>query len=289
MSTLQENWEAGLGCPDTLVIDGHIHFDGGVIGRPWNSPAEAAHYALRAMDAAGIDLACILGGGYYGPGNDYTRGNDALRDFCRCAPDRFIGLAHFNPRDSAEGLDRELDRALALGFRGIKLLNAYQDNLPGDDPALMRIYRFAARHQLFILNHYWTPEVLGRIAREFPTVPFIAGHWYLHEVLRLPNVYCNLWGLLRLGDIEFGVREFGADKFLLGSDAFLNPLTVGLGLVMQADLPDEDKRKILGLNQARILHSARALPAAWIPTVTALDTQPSGGPPHAEPQNLLHP
>ena len=55
MSTLQENWEAGLGCPDTLVIDGHIHFDGGVIGRPWNSPAEAAHYALRAMDAAGID------------------------------------------------------------------------------------------------------------------------------------------------------------------------------------------------------------------------------------------
>lgn len=268
MNTLQQNWQAGRGFPDTLVIDGHIHFDGGFCGQAWDGVAPAAEYALRVLDANGVDLACILGGGFYGPGNDYTRGNDDLLEFCRRAPDRFIGFAHFIPNDTEAGLDAELERTFAMGFRCIKLLNAYQENHPGNSPKMMRIYRFAARHNMLILNHYWTPEVLDSIAREFPTVNFIAGHWYPNAVLRLPNVYCNLWGLLPIGEFERGVKEYGADKFLMGSDAFLNPITVGLGLVAQANLPDIDKRKILGLTQARLLHAVGVLPPAqhrWLP------------------------
>jgi predicted TIM-barrel fold metal-dependent hydrolase len=260
MKSLRANWQAGLGFPDTLVIDGHIHFDGGFVGQAWDAVGPAADYALRVMDASGVDLACVVGGGFYGPGNDYTCGNDDLLEFCRLAPNRFIGFAHFNPNDSQTGLDTELKRTHAMGFRCIKLLNAYQDNHPGDSSQMRRIYHFAADHNMLILNHHWPSEVLDRIAREFTTVNFIAGHWYPCEVLRLPNVYCNLWGLLSLGELDWGVKKYGADKFLMGSDAFLNPITVGLGLVAQADIPDTDKRKILGTNQARLLHAVGVLP-----------------------------
>ena len=40
----------------------------------------------------------------------------------------------------------------------------------------------------------------------------------------------------------------------------MNPVSVGIGPVVYADITDEDKRKILGLNVARILDKAGALP-----------------------------
>ena len=263
MSAILENWMNGRGLPDVLVIDGHVHSNGGAVGRGWESVPTAADYGLRVMDANGVDAVCVLGGGFYGPGNDYTRGNDDLLEFCRIAPDRFIGFAHFNPNDSEAGLAAELERAYGMGFRCIKLINAYQQDYPGDGPQMMKIYRFAAEHNMLIVNHYWSPDVLGRIAREFPSVNFITGHWFTHDVLRLPNVYCNMWSLISMGVLERGVKEYGAEKFLLGSDAFLNPISVGLGMIVHADISDDDKRKILGLTQARLLHGAGALPAPW--------------------------
>lgn len=260
MKTILENWKAGHGFPDMLIIDGHVHFDAGFIGPVWETRPQAADYALRVMDANGVDAVCIVGGGFYGPGNDYTRGNDDLLEFCRIAPERFIGFAHFNPNDCAAGLDGELNRAFQMGFRCIKLINSYQQDYPGDGPQMMRIYRFAAKHNMLILNHAWRPEVLERIVREFPSVNFITGHWFTHETLRLPNVYCNMWGLLSAGVLAQGVKEYGAEKFLFGSDAFLNPISVGIGLIVHADISDDDKRKIFGLTQARLLHTVGALP-----------------------------
>ena len=127
---------------------------------------------------------------------------------------------------------------------------------------MMRIYRFAAERNMLVLNHCWPPDVLDRIAREFPSVDFITGHWLAHEVLRLPNVFCNMWGLIPMGALERGVRQYGADKFLYGPDAFLNPISVGIGLIVHADIPEGDKRKILGLNQAKLLDKVGALPEA---------------------------
>lgn len=274
MSAILDNWKAGRGLPGVLVIDGHVHFNGGIIGPAWDAVPQAAGYARRAMDASGVDAACILGGGFYGPGNDYTRGNDDLLEFCRCAPDRFIGFAHFNPNDSQAALDAEMKRALRMGFRCIKLINSYQQNHPGDGPPMKRIYRFAAQHNMLIVNHYWRPEVLARVAREFSSVNFIAGHWFSNDALHLPNVYCCMWSLLSAGELTRGVKKYGAEKFVFGSDAFLNPISVGIGPIVHADISDDDKRKMLGLNQARLLHAAGALPR---PLQKWLGIQPERG------------
>ena len=147
-------------------------------------------------------------------------------------------------------------------MRCIKLLNSYQQ-YPGDGANLMALYRFADEHNMLILNHHWTNEELTRIAGEFPRLDLICGHYgeRLDTVLKeLPNVYANIWSLGALGFLERAFREVGPEKFLYGSDAFMNPISVGIGLVVCADIPDADKRLILGQTQARLLEKAGALP-----------------------------
>ena len=56
------------------------------------------------------------------------------------------------------------------------------------------------------------------------------------------------------------IEEFGLSKVFLGSDAFMNDLSVGLGMIVYVDIPDEYKRAILGLNMAKLLDRVGALP-----------------------------
>jgi len=263
MSEILEAWRAGRGLPGVLVIDGHTHVGAWPHAANFDSIADAAAGAVAAMDANGVDAACVLSGGYMDPGADYRRGNDALLELLRRLPERLIGFAHVNPNDTLEGVRRELARVHEAGLRCIKLLNAYQQAYPGDGPNLMEVYRFAAKRNMLVINHYWPPEVLWKIARLFPSVDFIMAHYGggADELLKgCHNVYANIWNLGHIGFIEDGVRKAGPGKFLYGSDAFMNPMSVGIGLVAYADIPDEHKRLILGENMARLLDKVGALP-----------------------------
>jgi len=265
MSEILERWRAGEGLPDVLVIDGHTHVGAWPSGATFEGPGEALAGSLAAMDANGVDAACVLGGGYMSCGQDYTLGNNALIELVRRAPDRLIGFAHINPNDHPDSIAAELDRIHAAGLRCIKLINSYQQGYPGDGPNLMAVYRFAAEHGPLVINHHWSNDEIASIAREFPTVDFILAHYGNHQdpVLKeFPNVYTNIWNLGNLGFLERGIQAVGPEKFLFGSDAFMNPMSVGIGLVVYADVPDAHKRLILGQNQARLLDRAGALPQA---------------------------
>ena len=265
MSDILERWRGGEGFPDVMVIDGHLHAHAWPHGPNFDSADEAAAGAIAAMDANGVDLGCVLSGGYMGCGSDYTRGNGDLRALCDKTQDRLVGFAHINPNDSLENIRVELDRIWNMGFRCIKLLNSYQQAYPSDGPNLMEVYRFAAERNVLIINHSWGPA-LPDIARRFPDVDLIMAHYgeSANPVLREhPNVYASIWNLGTMGFLERGVREAGPEKFLLGSDAFMNCMSVGIGMVVYADMPDEHKRMILGLNQARLLDKVGALPR-WV-------------------------
>ena len=263
MSEILKRWRAGEGLPGVLVIDGHVHAKEDSGGANFTTVAEAGREAEAYMDANGVDAALVVTVGYVPPGSDYRLGNDDLIELQRLVPNRLACCVHINPNDTTGGVLAELDRCERAGLRCIKLLNSYQQQYPGDGPNLMELYRFARERGMLLFNHMWTPEELARIAREFPEVDFICGHYGPSQDALLrerDNVYANIWGLRSVGLLERHIREVGPEKFLFGSDAFLNPMSVGLGLVVYADIPDEHKRMILGLNQAKLLDKIGALP-----------------------------
>jgi len=265
MSTILENWRAGKGLPDVLVVDGHTHIGEWPHGTNFDTTAEAADEAVKFMDAYGVDAACVLAGGYMSNGADYRMGNDFLLDCVRRVPDRLIPFAHVNPNDSLEGIQHELKRMLDSNVHCIKLLNAYQD-YPGDGPNLMALYEFAQHNRMLVLNHHWSEAEIRRIASTFPELIMIRAHGgasrLSHEI---SNVYDNIWSLHPFGTLESGLQQFGPSKVLFGSDAFMNDLSVGLGMVVYADIPEAAKRDVLGRNMARLLHWAGALPAVFEP------------------------
>jgi hypothetical protein len=267
LSEILRNWESGLGFPGVLVIDGHAHIGEWPHATTYHSVEEAVKETVSFMDANGVDVACSMTGGYmFGGGSDYRLGNDFLFEVCKRIPDRLVGFAHVNPNDGLDDILAELNRAYDAGMRCIKLYNAYQEQYPGDGPNLMAVYEYAAKHQMLILNHHWTADVLMRISAELPEMDFIYGHYagWQDPVLRArKNVYANIWGYGAYGWLDQGVASVGADKFLFGSDAFLNPMSVGLGPVVHVPISDEEKRLILGLTMARLLDKVGALPQ-WV-------------------------
>ena len=80
MSQILRSWIDGEGCPDVLVIDGHIHIGEGPQATVLESIERTAAESVAFMDANGIDAVCVQSGGYLGEGADYRLGNDFLLD-----------------------------------------------------------------------------------------------------------------------------------------------------------------------------------------------------------------
>ncbi|MFC1671870.1 amidohydrolase family protein [Planctomycetota bacterium] len=264
MSGILESWISGEGLPDALVIDGHVHVGEWPHSTTFDSADEAVEKSVALMDANGIDAVVAVGGGYMFPATDYTVGNDFLLEVSGRLPDRIIPFMSVNPNDTKDRIIAELDRTYGAGIRGIKLINAYQENYPGDGPNLMAVYEYASKHNMIVFNHHWEVGVIMDVSARFPETVFIFGHYSTPcdaVMAERENVYANIWSYDSLGWIDRGVRTLGAAKFMAGSDGFMNPMSCGIGPVVFADIPDDDKRLILGINVARLLDRVGALPA----------------------------
>lgn len=264
MNAIKTEWLSGQGLPDTLVIDGHVHIGDWPQAATFRSVDEAVAGSQELMDAHGVDAVCAFPGYIFGYA-DYRLGNDFLLKVWRRLPECLIPFMGINANDSWEQIRQELDRMTGAGVHAIKLLNAYQGPYPDDGPNLLALYEYAAEHRLLVFNHGWSNEVILKISQQFPETNFIFGHygaWQNAVLQSRGNVYANIWSYGPWGWLDFGVREVGAGKFMLGSDGFLNALSVGIGPVVFAEIPDDQKRQILGLTLARLLDRVGALPEA---------------------------
>jgi len=108
-----------------------------------------------------------------------------------------------------------------------------------------------------------TPDDLDRLAPIYPGAHFLSAHvggsWEFAQALvpvmrRHPNIYADVaYPETAHGIIEYLVREAGADRVVFGSDGLLIDPASQLGWVGWARIAFEDKRKVLGLNIARLL------------------------------------
>ncbi len=246
---------------DMPVIDFHTHLGSwgrfGVDGDP--------DRFVEIMDHAGIDAACI-NCIFYG---DARRANDLVAEFVSRRPDRFIPVAFVTPHYPDEAL-RELDRA--FDHLGMKYLKIYPDYFrkPNDDPAYFPIYEWLNERGLAVMAHatysFDKPGVtpydrFTALSERFPNVKWVlahAGGWGPDKAIEaardLPNVYLETCGSLAArGAIENSVRTAGADRVLFGTDMALLDARHQIGKIITADIPHDDKRKILGLNAIKLL------------------------------------
>jgi len=72
-----------------------------------------------------------------------------------------------------------------------------------------------------------------------------------------PNVFVELSNFAGAGFIEYAVREFGAERLVYGSFLPVSDPFVPMGMVLDADIPEEDKALIAGANLRRLIGGAR--------------------------------
>ncbi len=234
------------------IWDCHGHLGGRMCH--YHVPGGGLDETVREMERLGVERCCAFS--FAGVLSDECHGNDLVAEAVRRYPERFVGFALLNPRRGAEAMRTELARCEALGLRGIKLIPHYQ-GFPTEHPLIEVACEWANERGWIVLNHDWgSPEWLRRLVETYSEACFFTGHCttaHAETMRRHDNLFVCSCPLLGPGDCERVVAEIGADRLLFGSDLQDLPIAWGLGPILYARIPDEDKRRILGGNLQAIL------------------------------------
>ncbi len=245
-----------------LVIDAHTH-----MGPYFNFhiPDNDAGSMIEVMDRLGVNMACTSP--HVGITPDFRMGNDMATQAVQDHPGRFFGYITVNG-NYPDDIPEEIERCYNMGMRGFKIhpsLHGY----PANGENLRPMWEFADEKGLPVLSHTWagdrtcSPGILGKLAEEYPNVQVILGHSggtlagydeAVEAAKKQENVFLETCGSsVVYGMIERFVREVGADRILFGSDMPFVNANAQIGKILYAKIPDQDKRKILGLNMAGII------------------------------------
>lgn len=260
MSSICDRAKKGTPLDDILIIDCHSHIG---CWKQFHAPQNTAEGMIASMDALGINVACITAHSSIGP--DYLYGNNMVIDALTRYPDRFLGYATVNPNYSGD-MKNELGRCLAIeGMAGIKL-HPGMHGCAIDDKNYRIAYETADERQLPILIHVWGKAdvaAVERLAIEYPKAQFIMGHAgaeikamedALGVVNRRGNVYVDLAiSSAYEGNVEWFVDEVGSKRVLFGTDMPFFDIRPAFGRVAMANICDEAKKDIFGLNMKRLL------------------------------------
>ena len=157
--------------------------------------------------------------------------NNFIYEKCKKYP-QFVGLATLH--QDTEDPEREIERAIKMGLRGIKLHPDFQ-HFAIDDEKLFPIYRILEKKKLPVLFHtgdkrysYSNPDRLVRVMEKFPDLICIGAHFGGYsewDKARLypksPNLYFDTSSSLDVLDHKAAcelISHFGVKQFLFGTD-----------------------------------------------------------------------
>ena len=264
MNTIQECIKTGAPVKDFFIIDEHCHM-GPIAGQYMGETSPEA--ILAEMDSLGVDMAVVAHS--MALISDFSKGNDLVIELLDSYPERFYGYCTVNPLYPEEMLS-ELERCSAHPkMLGIKL-HPYCHERPLSYKGYRTAYEFATKKNLFVMSHTYTAEdidMTDKLAIEFPDTVFIMAHMggekmnvenALEVIKKHKNVYGDFSGSQSWeGIIEWYVSVVGSKKLLYGTDTpCMNP-SATLALVGLAEITDDEKRDILGLNMKNIIEKSR--------------------------------
>jgi predicted TIM-barrel fold metal-dependent hydrolase len=261
MSGLEDRIRAGLPPEGVEIIDLHAH-----VGPFYNLhiPAASAADMVHAMDLCGIGRAAVSANISFEA--DFVAGNDMMLEAAASHPGRLLGACAVN--GSYPELSRdELERCFARPDVVMIKVHPWYTHCALTDKRMEGIYAFAGERGAPVLAHTWldgdaygAQDIFAQAAREHPGVQWIMGHSggpfgsrRAVEIAReLPNVFLDTTlSMCPARQIEFFVREVGAERILFGTDnPFIDPRPQ-IGRVGLAEIPLRDKLAIFGGNAKR--------------------------------------
>lgn len=192
--------------------------------------------------------------------------NNYIAECVKAHPDELVGFATVHP--DQPDMEEEIDRAVEIGLRGIKIHPDIQ-RVDLDDPRLYRLYR-AIENRLPLLSHtgdmrydYSHPRRMAKVVDDFPDMTIICAHlggWMRWdeslEYLAGKDVYVDTCSSLYALDREKAVtliRAFGADRVLFGTDYPMWQPEEELNRFHDLNLSPEEEQAILWDNAEKIL------------------------------------
>jgi len=258
--SIYEQAMKGLPLTDVFIIDEHCHMGFGISN--YQAPAYTPAGIVAEMDHLGINMAVVshLASLFA----DCRWGNDRILDAMAAFPGRYIGYCTINPL-YPDMIDGELARCFKRGMKGIKL-HPYCHERPLSYKPYEKTYAFAADRRGFVMAHTYTEaDVISvdKFASEYPETVFIMGHTggemaTVEKAVKVINRHDNVYGDIAVseskeGIVEWYVREIGSKKLLFGTDMPCMEGRATFNRLALAEIDDDAKRDIFGLNMKRIL------------------------------------
>ncbi len=191
--------------------------------------------------------------------------NDFIAEVVRLHSDRFAGFATIHPDHPA--IEEEIDRAVAMGLRGVKIHSDFQCFLLDDERA-MRIYQ-SIEGRVPILVHagdhrseFSKAQRIARVLDRFPKLTMVCAHlggWSEWEesarILKGSGVLVDTSSSLydMAPDQALGLIElYGADHVLFGTDYPMWDPHAELDMIERLGLSDSVREMILHGNAERL-------------------------------------
>jgi predicted TIM-barrel fold metal-dependent hydrolase len=226
---------------------------------------------IEAGDLLGIDVFCVSDLQLTGPLTyaEFHGANERVKQAIARHPKRYRGYCYVNPSDP-KALDEVKARVKDDGFIGVKLYNQHFI----DDEIVAPILQLASDWQIPVLQHAGHPTDpvtqktqpnisdaahFVRAAERFPKLILIEAHiggggdweWALKHLRNAPSVYLDTSGsVIDEAMVDKAVDALGYERVLFGTDMTLEG---GVGKILDANLSDEQRARVLGGTFASIL------------------------------------
>ncbi|HSB60907.1 MAG TPA: amidohydrolase family protein [Vicinamibacteria bacterium] len=235
---------------------------------------ESLEAMVRRMDEAGVEKVFIAQTKMWSYRNKWMYMDTRLEEvtqYTRRYPERFCGLAGYNPFRIKESL-REIETAVREhGFRGV-YVHIYGFDIPLDDAKMYPLYArceeldvpvsLQVGHVLEGMpSEHGRPIHLDRVACDFPGLKLVGAHtgWpWVEELISVctkwDNVYFGVdaWmpKYLKPEAVQFINSRLGQDRCLWGTNGL--PWKENLEQLDQVGLRPEAKRKLLRDNAVQL-------------------------------------
>ena len=174
-------------------------------------------------------------------------------------------VATLNPRDIF-GWRAEVDRCLADGIKVFRFFPRTQGWAPGSQ-AFVDILRYLRRRQAIAMvgiaewgGEWNTVAEVVRAAEPVGLPLILAETSYGNEpevislMRKFPHLYADTSFLATVDEVQGMVETVSHERLLYGSAGPSHPMQKALNQVLDADIPGDQKRAILGGNAMRLLH-----------------------------------